>query len=147
MKILGYIVFAVLAFFVVRAGLTYISEHGRDNAAAAGMPILQVGRLPGEPLVRDIGPLSLSGRVWMDATNGYPHVPYIAYYTDEGKLRTKQLVYAHVRGCSPTAADFPCAPEFSEYQGYPELTHGQEIRATGYISDNRFLVTNLESTP
>lgn len=89
------------------------------------------------------GLYTIHGVVVLAYSFGTQSVPYIQYLNDRQATSTKQLVYLNSRACAPSAGDYPCAPTYSVTDGYPKLTNGEPITVTGYIYENRFLITSL----
>lgn len=102
---------------------------------------------PGQPdVARNIptrGDIDATGTVHIDRSSGKPFVPYLVLIDAHRRMATKQLVFADVRACAPTAGDLPCAPSLSSSSGYPELIDGQKIRVLGEVRDDRLIVYEL----
>lgn len=133
------IVLLVLAFVVLRGfyyGARYVLAAG---AASAHTGVITIGGSGPQML----GPYTIHGTAIMDTSVGIPAVPYIQYLNTNNATSTKQLVYLDTRACAPGAGDYPCAPTFAATDGYPSLTTGEAITATGYIYESRFLITSL----
>lgn len=143
--IIGFIsiVLLVLAFLVLRSIL-----HGAQYAVAAAAGSARsgsFGSVSGTGTGPQLqGPYTIHGTAIMDESHGIPAVPYIQYLNSSNATSTKQLVYMDSRPCAPGAGDFPCAPTYSASQGYPQLSTGQQITATGYLYENRFLITSIK---
>lgn len=93
---------------------------------------------------RTLQKVTIDGTVIIDRSSGLPNVPYIKYTDQNGRLATKQLIYAGERGCSPTSGDLPCVPGYPADAAYPQLNDGQHISAQGYVYANRLLVTAIQ---
>lgn len=129
----------IVAFVVVRGFL-----GGAGHVLAAGVGAAQSGTYTiGGSAPREQGPYTIYGTAIMDTSHGIPAVPYIQYVDTNHTTSTKQLVYMDARACAPGAGDYPCAPSYSAKDGYPQLTTGDAITVTGYIYENRFLITSL----
>lgn len=138
----------VLIFVVACGAALLLSRHvsGGMLAAAVGYAPIQIdlpeaGPIEAVPATR--GYAQLEGDVLIDYSSGTPGVPYIVYAIPGNPHVTKQLVFADGRGCYPHAGDIPCVPTFGG-GAYPNLSDGQQIRVTGYIRDDRFLITQLQ---
>lgn len=85
------------------------------------------------------GPYTVSGTVVYD--DGYPPAPYIQYQNARHATSTKQLVFYGARACNPSAGDIPCVPPYETTDGYPAFRNGDPITVTGYMYEDRFLIT------
>lgn len=133
------VILLVLAFVVLRgflAGAGYVLAASVDAAHTGGFSIGGTGP-------QELGPYTIHGRVIMDTSQGIPAVPYVEYFNTNNATTTKQLVYKGARACAPGAGDYPCVSPYSATDGYPQLTDGEAITVTGYIYENRFLITSL----
>lgn len=135
------IVLVVLALVVLRSML-----NGTQFTLAAGAAGAQPGKFAvgaADNFVQ--GPYTIHGTAIMDTSVGTPAVPYIMYLDTKHATTTKQLVYLDERACAPGAGDAPCVAPYQATDGYPLVTTGESITATGYIYEDRFLVTSISS--
>lgn len=138
--IAGVSVALLLLVFLVARGLL----AGAGYLLAAGVGAAQSGTFTvGSTGPQEQGPYTIHGTAIMDTSTGIPAVPYIQYLNANNATSTKQLVYMNTRACAPGAGDYPCVLPYSATDGYPQLTTGQAIIVTGYIYENRFLITSL----
>lgn len=113
-----------------------------ERTVEARLPASVVAPIPYD-VVGDRGPYTIEGTAIMDTSTGEQAVPFIMYTDEKGRIRTKQLIYADMRGCLPNAGDIPCVPTYPQESAYPELSTGMPITATGYIREDRFLLMGL----
>jgi len=133
------VVLLVLAILVVR---TFIS--GARYAVAAAADGVHTGNFSvGGIGPQMYGPYTIHGTAIMDASHGIPAVPFIEYLNAKNATTTKQLVYYGARACNPAAGDIPCVPTYAINGAYPQVTTGQSITVTGYIYEDRLLVTSM----
>lgn len=129
----------MLGFVIVRGFFI-----GAQSLLAAGAASSQPGTFSvGGTGPHAQGPYTIHGVTVLASSFGTSAVPYIQYVNENHATSTKQLVYMNARACAPAAGDYPCAPTFSETDGYPTLSNGELITVTGYIYENRFLITSL----
>lgn len=132
-------VLLALALLTLRA-LYYGAEYAVAGAAAGARRVsLTVGGTGPEPN----GPYTIHGIAILDYSSGIPPVPYIEYLNTKNASATKQLVFYSARACNPSAGDYPCVPPYSASDGYPAVSNGQQITVTGYLYEDRFLVTSI----
>lgn len=132
-------VLLVLAFVVLR-GFVY----GARYAVAAAVSEAHEGSFSiGGSGPQMYGPYTIHGTTILDYSHGTPPAPYIEYLDTHNATSTKQLVYYGARACNPNAGDFPCVPPYAATDGYPSLSYGERITATGYIYEDRFLITSI----
>lgn len=135
----GILVLLTLALVVLR-GLWY----GTRYAVAAAADDIPRGTFSiGGPGPRAYGPYTISGTAILDYSHGTPPVPFIEYLNTHNATTTKQLVYYGARACNPNASDIPCVPPYSATDGYPAVANGERITVTGYLYEDRFLVTSM----
>lgn len=135
-------VFKTLAIAIIVVGLLLW--------LASALPSLKFGidtepstRLAASPLPAvDDGYVTLSGIVLYDDDRDAP-VPYIAYSLPNGGTRTKQLIFRNDQGCSPAAADLPCA--LGEGSTFPTYPSGTPITVTGTILGDQILVEQIST--
>ena len=128
-----------LAILVIRT-VYYGAQYAVAGAASgARLVAVSVGGTGPQPN----GPYTIHGTAILDYSHGTPPAPYIEYLNTKQATTTKQLVYYGARACNPAAGDFPCVPPYSASDGYPLVSTGQHITATGYIYEDRFLVTSI----
>lgn len=129
----------LLAFLILRLLL-----DGTRYAVAAAVSGAHTGTFSvGGTGPQMYGPYTITGTAIMDASHGTPAVPFIEYLNTHNATSTKQLVYYGVRACAPEAGDIPCVPPYHTTDGYPLLSTGERITVTGYIYEDRFLITSL----
>jgi hypothetical protein len=156
MKFIGAIIGVVIAFVAIGAALHYLSIAGAQSSvvaavAAAPLGVVNVAQttataLPvGTGVLKDSDTVTLHGTAIMDTTSGTPAVPFISYMDAKNHLATKQLIFIDSRGCLAGAGDLPCVPSYPENSAYPQLTSGEKITVTGYIREDRFLITSMSS--
>lgn len=115
--------------------------------------IAQVPPLPEFPPLSEVPaavveaplPADENGRITIEGVvvkGDTTEVPYIEYRQEDGSVRTRQLILAGGRGCSPQAGDLPCADGSSGDQ--PNVNYSERIRVTGTIKGDQILVTSLE---
>lgn len=106
---------------------------------------LDVHNLPQGEIANPL-PSDEDGRTTLEGIVIFEHsdqpVPYLQYSFQGKEVRTKQLILAHGRGCSPANGDLPCA-DGSEGD-YPDLAYGQRIRVTGTIKGDQLYVESIE---
>jgi hypothetical protein len=130
-----------LALFVAATGLFLWGKSVMpalpQKVAVADIPeALVAAPLPAS----DDGQATIEGIVLLSSQ--IPGVPYIEYSDEDDATRSKQLIISGGRGCSPEAADLPCASGGSG--DYPRLAGGERIRVTGRVVGDQIFVTRLE---
>ena len=136
---LGIVMLLTFAFIILR-GFWYGARY--TIAAVAASARTEVFRVGGTG-PQAYGPYTISGIAILDYSHGIPPVPFIGYLDMHNATSTKQLVFYAARACNPNAGDIPCVPPYSATDAYPSVTNGERITATGYIYEDRFLVTSI----
>ncbi|MDB4992064.1 MAG: hypothetical protein JWL75_309 [Parcubacteria group bacterium] len=149
MKVAVGVLIAIFLFAGIGEWLHHAYVKGAANtttlAAAVALPVKQITPAVGPVgtgVTNESGPFTIHGTAIMD-TSVNPAVPYIQYVDASNHTATKQLIFDDTRGCSPGAGDIPCVPSYSVTAPYPHLTTGDPITVTGYIYENRFLITSI----
>lgn len=137
---LGTVVLLTLALIVLR-GFWYGARY--TIAAAAGSIHNRGTFSVGGTGPQAYGPYTISGTAILDYSHGTPPVPFIEYLNVRNATTTKQLVYYGARACNPNAGDIPCVPPYSASDGYPTVLNGEPLTVTGYLYEDRFLVTSM----
>lgn len=147
LKIVGlFLVITVAVLWV--AGNAKIPARGDVLTAAVGsapeiVPSVQEVKetVPSSDAPGD-GYAEIEGMVILDTLPGSDPVPFLQY-TSEGKVRTKQLIFANSRGCLAGAGDIPCVSTDQD-AAYPHITQGARVMVRGMIKADRLLVYDLE---
>ncbi len=135
--LLAALIFAGAVIVRVQGGFSASASRSAASSQAAGVALADAA--PAYTAEQ-----TLTGTAIMDVSTGLPAVPFIQYADRKGRTATKQLIFADARGCLPSAGDIPCVPGYPVRSAYPSLTTGEPIRVTGYMVENRFLITSFE---
>lgn len=135
----GTVVLLTLSLIVLRAfwyGTRYTIAAAAGSVHAGTFNVGGIGP-------QAYGPYTISGIAILDYSHGIPPVPFIEYLNVQNATSTKQLVYYGARACNPNAGDIPCVTPYSASDGYPSVKNSERITVTGYIYEDRFLVTSM----
>jgi len=132
----------VVLLLVAAAAVVWLRAKVAPVPAAVSLAVPTVSVSEKPTTAQTSGYEEITGTAIMDDSAGLPAVPYIKFQPAGQGMLTKQLIFTDSRGCYPSAGDIPCVPSAAGY-AYPAIKTGQQIRVTGWLRENRFLVENI----